>query len=196
MRNGYGLLTGVPIPEIRLRIIPDRWGQPIGPFVVEEFTRLSLAPQQIGEIVTAGDHVLKGYLNGHGDAETKFKAGNEIWHRTGDAGKFDEQGRLWLVGRCSAKVRDAHGEIYPFSVECVAMEHPEIQRAAFVIHASRRILALENRAEMNSPALQALREDLSWACLSDIRILKHLPVDKRHNAKIDYPSLKQLLEKV
>ncbi|MFO1448420.1 MAG: AMP-binding protein [Opitutaceae bacterium] len=48
--------------------------------------------QAIGEIVVAGDHVLKGYLGGHGDAETKFKVGDETWHRTGDAGSLDAAG--------------------------------------------------------------------------------------------------------
>jgi len=43
--------------------------------------------------------VLRGYLNGEGDEETKFKVENEIWHRTGDAGCLDSAGRLWLADR-------------------------------------------------------------------------------------------------
>jgi hypothetical protein len=39
-----------------------------------------------------------------------------------------------------------------------------------------------------------LRESLRWATLDEIRVLKRLPVDKRHNAQIDYPALNRLLK--
>lgn len=194
MRGGHGLLTGLPIPEIRLRIIPDQWGKSIGPFTSEEFERRQLAPMQPGEIVVAGDHVLKGYLHGRGDEESKFRVGGGIWHRTGDAGKLDEQGRLWLLGRCAAKIRDSRDELYPFAVECVAMEHPQIRRAAFLIHAGKRLAAVEGCTVLDPVVLQKLQGDLLWARVDDIRVLDHLPVDKRHNAKIDYPALKRLLD--
>ncbi len=194
MRGGRGLLTGLRIPEIRLRTIPDQWGRPVGPFTNEEFEQLQLSPMQTGEIVVAGDHVLTGYLHGRGDEESKFRVGDEVWHRTGDAGKFDEQGRLWLLGRCSARIRDSRDELYPFTVECVAMEHPQIRRAAFLIHAGKRLLAVEGYTELDPFVLQKLKADLLWAGVDDIRGVDHLPVDKRHNAKIDYPALKQLLD--
>lgn len=62
---------------------------------------------EIGEIVVTGQHVLKGYLDGRGDDETKFRVEEEIWHRTGDSGYLDEQGRLWLwnlseLGSCAS----------------------------------------------------------------------------------------------
>jgi acyl-CoA synthetase (AMP-forming)/AMP-acid ligase II len=195
MRGGQGLLTGLPIPEIHLRVIPDQWGRAIGPFTVAEFAHMRCSTMQVGEIVVAGDHVLKGYLHRRDDEESKFQVGDEVWHRTGDAGKIDAQGRLWLVGRCSAKIRDAHGEIYPFAVECVAMEHPGIRRAAFVAHAGQRLLVIESKPEFDQAAMQTLRKDLLWSSVDKIRILGRLPVDKRHNAKIDYPTLQRLLDK-
>jgi acyl-CoA synthetase (AMP-forming)/AMP-acid ligase II len=42
MLNGKGLLAGVPVAEIQLRIMPDRWGTPLGPVATEEFEALSL----------------------------------------------------------------------------------------------------------------------------------------------------------
>ena len=44
-----------------------------------------------------------------GDEETKITVGEHVWHRTGDAGYLDAQGRLWLLGRCSAKANDNDG---------------------------------------------------------------------------------------
>ena len=61
---------------------------------------------QPGEIVVSGAHVGAGYVGGVGDAETKFRVGEVIWHRTGDAGYLDAHGRLWLLGRCSARIAD------------------------------------------------------------------------------------------
>jgi len=195
MRRGAGLLSGVSIAEIRLQIIRDTWGQPLGSFTVDEFAAMKLAPGQTGEIVVAGDHVLKGYLQGRGNEETKFRVGAETWHRTGDAGRLDQAGRLWLLGRCSAKVRDARGEIYPFAVECVAMEQPSIRRAAFVNYEQKRLLAIEAGPAFNERVRQDLARELDWALLDDIRFEKRLPVDKRHNAKIDYPALLQMLRR-
>jgi hypothetical protein len=43
--------------------------------------------------------------------------------------------------------------------------------------------------------MQTLRKDLLWSSVDKIRILGRLPVDKRHNAKIDYPTLQRLLDK-
>jgi acyl-CoA synthetase (AMP-forming)/AMP-acid ligase II len=150
---------------------------------------------QSGEIVVSGDHVLKSYLRGRGNEETKFQVGAETWHRTGDAGKLDHDGRLWLLGRCSAKIKDERGEIYPFPVECGAMEHPEIRRVAFLSFNGRRILAIESAGTGNETILDKLRTELAWAGLDEIRPFDHLPVDKRHNAKIDYPALRKLFEK-
>lgn len=196
MRRGNGLLSGVPISEIQLRIIRDGWGRALGSLSAAEFQRMQLAAGQSGEIVVAGAHVLKGYLHGRGNEETKFSVDGEVWHRTGDAGKLDEQGRLWLLGRCSARIMDDHGELYPFAAECVAMEHPGVRRAAVVSHEGKRLLAIEPRPGFDRLASDALCGDLSWAHLENMREVNRLPVDKRHNAKIDYPALRELLQKL
>jgi acyl-CoA synthetase (AMP-forming)/AMP-acid ligase II len=194
MRKGNGLLAGKPISEICLRIIRDQWGKPLGTLTQSEFAALELGPEQIGEIVVTGDHVLKGYLHGRGNEETKFSVAGEVWHRTGDAGKLDHHGRLWLMGRCSAKIQDASGLLYPFAVECVASEHAGIRRSAFVPHAGKRLLAVESGSGFTPKTLQDIRRDLTWAEVDEILPLEHLPVDKRHNGKIDYPVLRRMLE--
>jgi olefin beta-lactone synthetase len=84
MRRGAGLMAGAPVPDIRLRLIAD-------------------------EIVVTGAHVNKSYLEGVGDADTKPVLDGEIWHRTGDAGRLDDSGRLWLLGRRGARA----GSFYP-----------------------------------------------------------------------------------
>jgi acyl-CoA synthetase (AMP-forming)/AMP-acid ligase II len=195
--GGRGLLAGRPVPSIQLRIIPDRWGTPIGPYTQMEFEAICLPPGAAGEIVVAGEHVLSGYMSGRGDSESKFNVGGVRWHRTGDAGRLDDRGRLWLLGRCAARIEDARGTLYPFCVDQVAARHPGVRRAAVVAHRGKRVLAVEpsGRAE-KWPRLDALLNSLAFAKLDELRVLKRLPMDKRHNAKIDYPTLHALLERI
>ncbi|MDX5152011.1 MAG: AMP-binding protein, partial [Acidiferrobacterales bacterium] len=90
MRAGKGLLVGKPVPEIELRIISD--GSEIIPdhISLEELDRLTQDVGNVGEIIVSGDHVLKRYLKGEGDSETKLHVDQQVWHRTGDAGYLDE----------------------------------------------------------------------------------------------------------
>lgn len=193
MRHGNGLLAGNVIPEIQLRILRDQWGTPLKSLTPSEFKALQLPSGQAGEIVVTGDHVLKGYLHGRGNEETKFSVDGVIWHRTGDAGKRDATDRLWLLGRCSAQVQDSHGQLYPFAVECVATEHAGIRRSAFVSHEGRRLLAVETRDGAEHANLEILRKEIAWASVDQVLCLDRIPVDKRHNAKIDYPELRRVL---
>jgi acyl-CoA synthetase (AMP-forming)/AMP-acid ligase II len=192
MQEGDGLLAGHPVAEIKVRILRDQWGTPRGKLTTDAFTHETLRTGESGEIVVAGDHVLRGYLDGVGDEETKFSVDGQVWHRTGDAGKLDSHGRLWLLGRCAARIDDVHGRLYPFAVECVAMTFPEVRRAAVIAHAGERWLVIE--ADGSRAALErTLRDATAWAHIARVRFLDVMPVDKRHNAKIDYPALRRLL---
>jgi acyl-CoA synthetase (AMP-forming)/AMP-acid ligase II len=116
-----------------------------------------------------------------------------VWHRTGDAGYVDAAGRLWLLGRCAAKVHDTRGTLYPFAVECAASAHPAVHRSALVVRGGRRALAVELESGADPAALCVLQSDLAWADLDAVLPLRQIPVDRRHNAKVDYPALYRLL---
>lgn len=190
MRSGAGLLAGRPVAEIALRIVRDRWGEPLGAVDGATFAGWCLPPDAAGEIVVSGDHVLPGYLDGHGDEETKFRVGGRVWHRTGDRGRLDGEGRLWLLGRCSAAVHDRRGTLEPFAVEVAARAVDGVRRAALVPLGGGRVLAFEGGADPD-----ALRRSLSWADLDAVHRVRRMPLDRRHNAKIDEPALRRLLER-
>jgi acyl-CoA synthetase (AMP-forming)/AMP-acid ligase II len=192
MQHGAGLLAGRPVPSIRLRVLADRWGIPVGPWRSEDLDRESLTAGSAGEIVVSGEHVLPGYLDGHGDEETKIRIDGRVWHRTGDAGYLDQEGRLWLLGRCAAKVSDSHGVLYPFAVECAASDTAGVRRSAFVLHRDQRMLVVEMAGNRASPR-DALMSRLAWARLADVLAVRRIPVDRRHNAKVDYPALRRML---
>ncbi len=193
MASGHGLLVGTPVPEIQLRVLQNHWGTPIGPLSAAAFASWCLPPGEPGEIVVSGEHVLPGYLHGQGDEETKFRVAGVMWHRTGDAGYRDAAGRLWLLGRSAARIADDRGTLYPFTVECAVSAVPEVRRAALVASEGRRTLAFERRAHVSPAALAALRRSVAWADIDEFRELRHIPVDRRHNAKVDYPALRRML---
>ena len=193
MVSGRGLLAGTPVQGLRLRIIPDRWGAPVHFSTAREFDAACLGPGGIGEIVVSGEHVLPGYLNGRGNGETKFTVGDVIWHRTGDAGYLDGYGRLWLLGRCMARIVDGRGVLYPLSVESAACANRAVRRAGCVSSEGRRILFVEREPRATRHDLNGLHARLSWALLDEIEVLRRIPVDRRHNAKIDYPALRRMV---
>lgn len=194
MVGGRGLLAGTPVGEISVRILPDRWGAPLGPYSTAGFDAGCCPAGQPGEIVVSGPHVLPGYLHGDGDAETTIHVEGRVWRRTGDAGYLDADGRLWLLGRCAARIDDACGVLYPFAIECAASVHRPVRRSAVVAHAGRRVLAVELDEPAAQSDLVALETALAWARLDAIQVLRRIPVDKRHNAKVDYPALYSLLD--
>jgi olefin beta-lactone synthetase len=193
MTCGSGLLAGLPAASVQLRILADRWGTPVGPWTDADLDRETLASRAVGEIVVSGEHVLRGYLDGYGDEEAKIRVGSRVWHRTGDAGYLDEAGRLWLLGRCAAKATDDAGVTYPFAVECAAGEVAGVGRTAFVMHRGERLLVAEIAQDVAAVRAE-LAARLAWARLADVVVVSRIPVDRRHNAKVEYPTLLKMLD--
>ncbi len=194
MAQGRGLLVGSPVPGLDVRILRDQWGVRIGPLPQAAFESLCQPNDIPGEIVVSGPHVLPGYLYGKGDEEHKLAVDGTLWHRTGDAGYLDSLGRLWLVGRCSARVDDRQGNLYPLGVEHAAMQYDCIRRAAFLSLDGQRTLAVELDRKAGSPDFASLLKSLSFSGVEAIRVLPKIPVDRRHNAKVDYRRLRSLIE--
>lgn len=195
MLRGEGLLAGRPIKELELRIVADRRGTRAGPSTAAELETETLPPGSAGEIIVSGAHVLPGYLGGVGDDENYFHVDGRRWHRTGDGGCLDQAGRLWLVGRCAARVADARGILYPFSVEAALAMRESFARTAFLAHEGRRLLVVESRRRVDAAARQALARHVPWALVDDVIVVERIPVDRRHNAKVDYPALTALLRR-
>jgi acyl-coenzyme A synthetase/AMP-(fatty) acid ligase len=160
-RTGAGLLAGAPVTDIRLRLVED-------------------------EIVVTGAHVNKGYLGGVGDTDTKPVIDGEIWHRTGDAGRLDDRGRLWLLGRRSARA----GGLYPFQIEARARLWPGVRRAALVPGSTPPLLAVEGDP---ANAVGWRREAKGIAGLRIVEM--SIPLDRRHRSKVDYVRLARLAAK-
>lgn len=97
--------------------------------IVDEQGR-DLPPGEVGEVVTAGDHVMGGYW-GMEDG-TAVKTVVDGWLHTGDLGRLDEAGRLYLVDRKGDMIISGGYNIYPREVEDVIAELPGIAEVAVV----------------------------------------------------------------
>ena len=162
MKNGAGLLAGRPVPEVQLRLVD-------------------------GEITVAGQHVNEGYLDSARDCETKIYDGDTVYHRTGDAGVLDDEGRLWLLGRHGNDINNVH----PFSVESAARLWPGVVRAALVEIDGKAVLAIEGAKEKLTSWVAAASEQFD---IEDVRHVSAIPLDRRHRSKVDCPALVKQLQ--
>ncbi len=184
MKDGAGLPAGVPVHAVTCRVIPDRWGVPLS-FESEDAIEAEFLKHEVGEIIVTGSHVLKGYLGGLQEDMNKLRAGSVVWHRTGDLGRFDEAGRLWLLGRAGAVIRDNNGVLYPFCIESALDSCFGGMKAALVQLDGQRVLVYEN----GEAPVEKLKEALHWATIDQYRFIRRIPMDARHGSKIDYPAL-------
>ena len=101
-----------------------------------------------------------------------------------------------MLGRCSAKLPvfvappDLPNEAlcYPFAIECALREDfPGIRMAALEWR-GKRCLAV------GADESNAIRDAATELGIQHCVFLKSLPLDRRHNAKIDYPTLKAMIE--
>jgi acyl-CoA synthetase (AMP-forming)/AMP-acid ligase II len=97
--------------------------------VVDEEGR-ALPPGEVGEVVTRGDHVMSGYWSG--DAGSVKTVDDGGWLHTGDLGRLDESGRLWLVDRKGDMIITGGYNVYPREVEEVIAEVPGVDGVAVV----------------------------------------------------------------
>ncbi|MEI6779036.1 MAG: fatty acid CoA ligase family protein [Chloroflexales bacterium] len=194
-----GTCVGWPAPEATLKIIRIS-DEPI-PTWDES---LVLPPYQVGEICVKGPSVTKAYVNRPtSTALAKIREGDAIWHRMGDLGYIDDQGRLWFYGRKSHRVETDTGPLYTEPVELVFNQHPAVFRSALVgvrgqgsgVRGQIPVVIVELRKGM-TPKTPADRERLfselrelgathpMTAGIGQFMIHPAFPVDIRHNAKI------------
>jgi fatty-acyl-CoA synthase len=112
--------AGLPLPYSRVRIVKlDAEGR----------LERDCATDEIGVVIMAGPGVFGGYLN---DAHNKgaFVDGN--WVNSGDLGRLDKDGNLWITGRAKDLVIRGGHNIDPAPIEDIMFQHPAVVFAALV----------------------------------------------------------------
>jgi len=86
-----------------------------------------LSPGEVGEICCRGPAVFAGY---HANPEATAKALRGGWFHTGDLGRMDERGLVYITGRESDMYISGGSNVYPREVEEVLLTHPAIAEVA------------------------------------------------------------------
>ena len=125
---GFGICVGHPLPSIEIRIIRIT-DEPLALWSAD----LLVPDGDYGEIVVAGPVVTRAYFNQpSADAVSKIKDGGATWHRMGDIGYLDADGRVWFCGRKSQRVTLSNGVLFADQCEAVFSTHPRVARSALV----------------------------------------------------------------
>jgi len=191
--QGAGVCVGKPLPELFVGIIAitdeplTRWAEDM------------LLPRgQIGEIVVSGANVSPFYdRDQQGTRLAKIQADDgTIFHRMGDVGYYDSDGRLWFCGRKFHRVVTAEGTLFPVACEGIFNCHPAVYRSALVGTGpgvvKEPVLCVELEPASKTMSRDRIRDELmkmgsAHPITKNIRtfLFHHsFPVDVRHNAKI------------
>ncbi len=116
---------------------------------------------ETGEVRVRGRNLMTGYLD---DAEATREALGDGWMRTGDLGRLDTEGRLYVVDRLKDMIIRGGYNVYPSELEAVLAEHPDVREVAVVgrpdDHFGEEIVALIVPNPGRTPDLATLR---AWA---------------------------------
>ena len=192
--QGFGVCVGRPVESVEVRIIRIS-DEPIPAWSDD----LEVSDGTIGEIVVSGPVVTREYFR-RPDATALAKIAAPLrgtfFHRMGDLGYRDDQGRLWFCGRKSHRVNLADATLYTICCEGVYNAHPDVARSALVGVKTREkmvpVLCVEPARPLDRAGQERVRRELldrgaAFAHTARIEtILFHpaFPVDIRHNSKI------------
>jgi fatty-acyl-CoA synthase len=101
--------------------------------VVDPLTLKELPVGEVGEIITRGPMVFKGYW-GHPeatrDAFVEFEG--QSFFRTGDLGRMDDEGYFFMTDRLKRMINASGYKIWPAEVEMLLYKHPAVQEACII----------------------------------------------------------------
>ena len=190
---GAGVCVGRPVKDCHVKIVPVDGGL------------AELPTGETGEVVVSAPWMSLGY-NRLWLTQQKARFVNEglTWHRTGDVGHLDTEGNVWIEGRVVHMIHTAHGSITPVPLEILCETISGVKRAAAVgigePGIQQIVIVLETDQRKDNVAATALttqvRSLLAHLDVVAVWETKKLPVDIRHNSKIDRTALAQRMQKV
>jgi fatty-acyl-CoA synthase len=152
---------------------------------------------QVGEVVARGPNVMQGYFRNPAETEQTLRGG---WLHTGDLGRLDDDGFLYLVDRKKEMIISGGENVYPREVEEVLYTHPDISEAAVIgladptwgerVHAvvsvkAGRVLTEEDVIDFCAQRLAGYKKPKSVAFMAKLprspagKVLKRLLREKR-----------------
>jgi acyl-CoA synthetase (AMP-forming)/AMP-acid ligase II len=141
----YGMTEGGGTCALRAHEFPDKLhtvGQPMPGHdirLIDEDGK-EVPQGEIGEVVGRSGTIMKGYHNRPEQTRATHwhDAEGNLYIRTGDVGRFDEDGFLQLMDRTKDMIISGGFNIYPSDLEAIVIEHPEVEEVAVIGVASEQ----------------------------------------------------------
>ncbi|MCR4337165.1 MAG: AMP-binding protein [Candidatus Omnitrophica bacterium] len=183
--------VGKPAPHCRIKIV-DEDGR-------------ELAVNEVGEVVISGWIVMDGYYK---DEETTNAMLRNGWLHTGDLGRFDSEGFLYIVGRKKEMIKVAGQIVYAPEVEASFYKHPAVQEVAVIGipdalkgEAVKAFVVLKPASPAGGPGEAVTVEDLRYFArqhLANFKVPQSIDIcevlPKNRTGKIDKEALKRDFE--
>lgn len=190
--QGAGVCIGRSVEGVRVEIIQIS-DDPIAAWSDD----LRVSDGEIGEIAVLGPNVTRSYFEREKATElAKMRdPSGRIWHRMGDLGRRDRDGRLWFCGRKAHRVVTPSRTLFTDPTEGIFNTHPDVFRTALVgvtrDGVTRGVLCVELEKGRSIDREKVKRELIDLGSkhegaseIKDFLFHSAFPVDIRHNSKI------------
>ena len=173
--TGFGMTEAVPLTFLTADAIERAPSGSVGRAVWGTRVRIvDEAGQPVpagepGEIVARGPQVFEGYHNRPDDTAAVWRDG---WFRTGDVGRLDEEGYLFIVDRLKDMIKRSGYAVYPAEIERVLHTHDAVAEAA-VVGIPDRVVGEEVKAfVVLKPGMTTTVDELTAHCRSALAAYK------------------------
>ncbi len=184
MLSGAGTCVGYPAPDTEVRII-----QITDDIVATDSEMIDAPLGELGEICVYSRTVTPEYVGMKektNEAKIKDLRGG-LWHRMGDLGYLDHEGRLWFCGRKSHRLQLSDKTIGTIPIESLFNQIPGVEKSALICPKGVPMIVIEGKR--NSDLERKIRSQMNSSeqlhQVKELAFLDHFPVDVRHNIKID-----------
>jgi acyl-coenzyme A synthetase/AMP-(fatty) acid ligase len=186
-----GVPVGVPLPGVEVSIFPlgCAGGSAVCPVPAGE----------TGEIFVTGPWLSAGYdQHWMRNREARLQYNGREWHRTGDVGHIN--GGLFVEGRVAHVIRTEHSVLTPVPIEqSIESQLTGVTAAAVGLHVGlhQSVVAVLCDGETEGIADKEIEQKVRQMApeVTAVFFKKRLPVDRRHNSKIDRTLLAEWVQK-
>jgi fatty-acyl-CoA synthase len=107
--------------------------------VIDPQTLKEVGPNEIGEIISSGPQLMQGYWQrDDANKEAFLEIDGQRFFRTGDLGRYDEDGFFYIADRLKRMINAAGYKVWPAELEATLYKHPQIKEVAIISSPDKR----------------------------------------------------------